>query len=153
LSSLGVQKVYFDHSLLTRILVRVKWLRTMITLAVLALWLPASSHALLESAGLIHQRHADHDTDSSGSHEHDADNHDAADGHCVLSSTDVHALAPSAVATAFPGVVGLDWASEQHVVLQPSGLAPPGTAPPQLSHRWQFSFRTALPPRAPSLIS
>ena len=28
-----------------------------------------------------------------------------------------------------------------------------GTAPPQLSHYWQFSFRTALPARAPSLIS
>jgi hypothetical protein len=48
---------YFDHSLPTRILVGVKWLKTMITPTVLALWLPASSHALLESAGLIHQRH------------------------------------------------------------------------------------------------
>ena len=34
-----------------------------------------------------------------------------------------------------------------------SGLSPPGSAPPELSHRWQFSFRAALPVRAPSSVS
>ena len=29
----------------------------------------------------------------------------------------------------------------------------PETIPPELAHRWQFSFRTALSPRAPTLLS
>lgn len=29
----------------------------------------------------------------------------------------------------------------------------PEIIPPELAHVWQFSFRTALPPRAPSFIS
>ena len=128
--------------------------RAIVSLLLVALWLPASSHALLESAGLIHQVHADHDADSSGSHEHDSDNHEAADGKCALASTHVSVPVPNMVASPFLFcLLGFDSASELHVERQPSGLAPPGTAPPQLSHRWQFSFRTALPARAPSLIS
>jgi hypothetical protein len=131
----------------------VKRLRAIITVLLVAVWLPASSHALLEYFDLIHQVHADHDADSTGSHEHDSDNHEAADGHCLLSSTHVSVPLPDALAVPV-FVCPLDfWSSELHVELQPSGLAPPGTAPPQLSHRWQFSFRTALPARAPSLIS
>lgn len=29
----------------------------------------------------------------------------------------------------------------------------PEATPPELAHTWHFSFRTALPPRAPSLVS
>ena len=129
----------------------------------LAAWLPASSHSLLEYAGLIHERHAEHtghadhahhDTDASGSHEHDSDNHEAADGKFASASS--HVSVPQPVAVAMPMLfsgLGLDWISELHIERQPSGLAPPGTAPPQLSHCWQFSFRTALLARAPSQIS
>jgi hypothetical protein len=122
-------------------------------LLLIAVWLPGSSHPLLQYAGLIHQVHADHEADSSSSHEHDADNHEAADGHCALSSTRISVPLPDAVAA--PVLICLldVRASQPHVGLQPSGLPPPGTAPPQLSHCWQFSFRTALPVRAPSLIS
>ena len=129
-------------------------LRAIVSLLLAAIWLPASSHALLEYAGLIHQRHADHDADSNGSHEHDTDNHEAADGQCALSSTHISVSVPDAVVSLFLlTTLGLEWASELHAEPHPSGLAPPGTAPPQLSHCWQFSFRTALPARAPSLIS
>jgi len=129
-------------------------LRSIASLLLVAVWLPASSHALLEHFELIHQVHADHDTDSSGSHEHDADNHEAADGKCALASTHVSVPMPDTVASpSLFCLLGFDSASEFHVERQSSGLAPPGTAPPQLSHRWQFSFRTALPARAPSLIS
>ena len=58
-------------------------MKPIVALALAALWLPASSHALLEHLELIHQVHADHETDSDDSHEHDADNHAAADGLCV----------------------------------------------------------------------
>ena len=129
-------------------------LRSIVSVLLVALWLPASSHALLEHFELIHQAHAEHDADSSGSHEHDSDNHEAADGKCALASTHVSVPVPNMVATPFLFCsLGFDLASELHVERQPSGLAPPGVAPPQFSHRWQFSFRTALPARAPSLIS
>jgi len=128
--------------------------RLIVSLLLVAFWLPASSHPLLQYAGLIHARHADHDADSSGSHEHDSDNHEAADGNCALSSPHVSIPAPNAVASPFLVVaLGFEWSSEPHAESHPSGLAPPGTAPPQLSPGWQFSFRAALPARAPSLIS
>ena len=34
-----------------------------------------------------------------------------------------------------------------------AGVAVPVIAGPELAHTWQFSFRTALPPRAPSFLS
>ena len=132
-------------------------LRAIVSLLLVAFWLPASSHALLEYSGLIHERHADHDdhhAESSGSHEHDADNHDAADGKYAPSSTLVRVPLPDAVTSPllFCGL-GLNWTSELHIDQQPSGLAPPGTAPPLLPSGWQFLFRTALPCRAPSFAS
>ena len=122
-----------------------------------AFWLPATSHALLEYAGVIHEHHSDHDdhdAESSGSHEHNADNHDAADGKYAPSSTLVRVSLPDALTSPllFCGL-GLNWISELQIDPQPSGLAPPGTAPPQLSRCWQFSFRAALPARAPSFAS
>jgi hypothetical protein len=129
-------------------------LKTVVSLLLAAVCLPASSHALLEHFELIHQVHADYDQDSDGSHEHDADNHDAADGKCALSSAHVSVPVANTVVTPFLlSPFGLEWTSEFPAARQSSGLDPPGTAPPQLSHRWQFSFRTALPARAPSLIS
>ena len=129
-------------------------LRSFVTTLLVAFWLPASSHSLLEYAGLIHVRPADHDADSSGSDGQDSDHHEAADGICALSSTHVSVPVPDAVAMPLLFcTLGLNWASEFHGEQQPSGLAPPGTAPPQLSHCWQFCFRAALPARAPSLIS
>ncbi|MCI0538431.1 MAG: hypothetical protein L0Z50_24760 [Verrucomicrobiales bacterium] len=35
----------------------------------------------------------------------------------------------------------------------PASEISPEATPPELAHVWQFSFRTALPPRAPSFIS
>ncbi len=138
----------------------VRCLKNIMAVVLALLWLPASSHAFLEYAGLIHERHADHadhadhDADASGSHEHDADNHEAADGNYASTSSHISAPLPDAVAMPMLFCAPrLNWVSELHVAPPPSGLAPPGTAPPQLSHYWQFSFRTALPARAPSLIS
>ena len=72
-----------------------------ITAFMLAIWLPALSNGLLQYAGLLHERHADHEVDPSGSHEHNSDNHDAADGKCSLSSTHVGVPVPMAVASPF----------------------------------------------------
>lgn len=125
--------------------------RNMVALLMLAVWPLASAHPVLQHFGLIHVIHDDHDADSTGSHEHD-DDHAAADGHCLLTSTTVKVPVPQAAVT--PLLIcflAIEWASELRDVQNPSGLAPPGKAPPELSQRWQFTYRTALPPRAPSI--
>ena len=128
----------------------VKWLKSTVTVFLLALWLPATSHGLLQQAGWIHAEHAD----EAGAPDTDND-HDAADGICVVSTdaqlaaTELCGLAPAFSSLGFAFVL----AALAESLPASSGPDPPGTAPPQLSHRWQFSFRTALPARAPSLIS
>lgn len=129
-------------------------LKSIVALLLAVLWLPASSHALLEHFELIHHVHADHEEDSNGSHEHDADNHAAADGLCLTPSVKTPLSKPVAVVP-FPwGAVALLNAAQDFSTFQShSGPSPPGTAPPELSHGWQFYSRAALPVRAPSIAS
>ena len=114
----------------------------------LAIWLPATQHALMEQAGLIHQGTA-------GS-QHD-DDHDAADGICVNAAS--HVQAPqSSPHVSFPPLAQLElWLAASAVldgsVAEASGPAPPGVAPPELPQTWHFSLRTSLPARAPSYLS
>ena len=130
----------------------VRWLKTVVTTLLLALWLPASSHALLQQAGWIHTDHADAEGDS------DTDNdHDVADGICHVASTQVQVPQPDLSGSPMP-FSSLDFAFVLGALLEtplaaPHGPDPPGTAPPELSHTWQFSSRASLPPRAPSLLS
>lgn len=128
----------------------VKWFKTIVTMLLLAGWLPATSHALLEQVGWIHTAHADAHDDS------DADNHDAADGFCRVASTDVQVPQPELSGGLWLASVGfsltLATLFEAELAL-PNGPDPPGAAPPELSHTWQFSFRASLPARAPSVIS
>ena len=118
-----------------------------------ALWLPASSHSLLDTAGFIHDWH-DADEDFSGQHQHHTDDHDVADGLCLLSPTDVSLSV--AVIGALPLPISLpnaEWTPDFPDQTIHSRLTPPGVTPPEPSHRWQFSSRAALPVRAPSFAS
>jgi hypothetical protein len=136
-------------------------MKSIVAIVLVAIWLPASSHAFLQHVGFIHQNHehnehedADHDSDADHPHEHDSDNHAAADGLCLASSAKVQLDKPTIVALLPWLTAAVLSAGEVSSALEThSGPSPPGTAPPELSHRWQFSFRTALPVRAPSLAS
>lgn len=129
-------------------------LKTIVSLLMAAVWLPASSHSSLEHFELIHQDHVDHEVGSSGSHGQHTVNHDAADGKCALSSTHVNVSQPETVTIPFLFCAfALNWATEWNADLYLAGLPPPVTASQHLLHRWQFSLRTALPARASSLIS
>jgi hypothetical protein len=109
-----------------------------------AIWLPATSHTWLESAGIIH--HHDHD----GDEDHGA-SHEAADGCYRLQSTGVAVKAP----TLFTETV-LPILETQVVIVSPSVARVAGvprtrgTSPPELFRRWQFTERAALPSRPPS---
>ncbi len=129
----------------------VKRFKTVVTMLLLALWLPATSHALLEQAGWIHAAHVD----AGGAPDTDND-HDAADGVCRVTSTNIQVPQPewsSGVLLAWTDVSLTLAAWFEASLALPNGPAPPGAAPPELSQTWQFSFRASLPPRAPSLIS
>jgi len=130
----------------------------MLVLWLAVLWLPASSHALLEQAGLIHTHqphshsHGEADTgapqDPSG---HPNESHDAADGRClrVLLDAGPLLLVPDLMPSFLAGAMGLGMAD---LVVRPPSPAPesPGTAPPELTPSWLFLQRTTLPVRAPS---
>jgi hypothetical protein len=130
---------------------QVKWFKTVTTILLLAFWLPATSHELLEQVGWIHTAHAH---DASGT---DNDNdHDAADGICRVTSNHVDVPQPNLTCglplARAPFVLTFAALFEASFAL-PNGPDPPGGAPPELSQTWQFSFRASLSPRAPSMIS
>lgn len=148
---------------LTHIRGTVSGLRFILVLWLAVLWLPASSHVLLERAGVIHPHqphcHGDHDHDSDAGHSEDAqghpnESHDAADGRCLRAMLDsggtlaVPDLLPAFLASA----MGLE-----SVILLPdptvSRPESPGTAPPELAPSWIFLQRTTLPVRAPSSVA
>ena len=124
----------------------VRWLKTVGPILLLALWLPATSHELLEQAGWIHTEHTPGDTDT---------DHDAADGICLFASN--HVLVPQPDLAASP-LLSMNFTFMLPTLMEasvaaPNGPDPPGACPPELSHTWQFSSRASLPPRAPSLIA
>ena len=131
----------------------VKVVLTMLTLLLVAIWLPASSHVVLETFDLIHGQHADQGQDDHSypgdSHEHDSANHDAADGLCRLASFEVKFSAPQGVVSTLLNAL----LAVEGMGRCPENPALSSHALPELSKGWQFSFRTALPARAPSFVT
>ena len=134
-----------------RILTFVKLFRTLVTLLLVALWPLATSHCNLEQlAGLEFLACADEpaavaphqdnscETDSCASVE--SGFYKTEDGSQLVPTP---SLVPSAFLTAV-----LAEAAQPASIRQISHFAPP-----DLPRVWQFSFRTALPPRAPSFVS
>lgn len=124
------------------------WLHRIVALVMLAAWMPAASLCLAECAGFVERGDCCPD-ESSG------DANAAAHSCCLLASgsykSDTHpplVVAPYAFVTAQVPSMILD-APPSAESVQPS----PSSSPPDLPVSWQFSFRAALPPRAPSLAS
>ena len=112
-------------------------------LLLVVLWLPATSHEWLESAGVIHSAaHGEHDPD-----------HDAADGQGRLESGTVAPKVP--VLTSQPWLCVIAVALSVIAPDQPimKAVPCPCTAPPELRTTWQFTERVALPSRAPSYLA
>jgi len=105
----------------------------------LAVWLPATSHPLLEGIGVIHE-HGVPDSDS---------DHDAADGLILLPSSAKAPVVNATLVCVLPVVVFL---LPEPVETRPTHRMASGTSPP-LPNVWQFVHRAALPPRAPSFAS
>ena len=128
--------------------------RTIVALSLLTCWPVMTSHVFLQQWGVIHEVHSDHDG-ADGSHGHSADNHAFADGGYLKGSTGIQVAPPFGSATFVPFAASLLSAIvfSLDCEVRHCGPGPPGTGPPGLSQRWQFSSRAALPIRAPSLLS
>lgn len=124
-----------------------RWCKVMALLLAL-LWMPVSSHCLLECAEFIHQD-ACCQADLSSDHSH---GHDAADGNCQVESRQLAAQKHDVLKECL--LVAL-LKSIEFSLPEPSGVAfipSEGVAPPELSSSWQFVSRSAVSPRAPSVL-
>ncbi|MBI3878564.1 MAG: hypothetical protein HY301_00665 [Verrucomicrobia bacterium] len=115
------------------------------------LWLPMTSHCLLEDAGLIHHDKCCEQGD--GTDEHD---HDAADGACQIEKAGFQLPKFQRVlAEALPDFHSPQIALDELLRVEtiPPDILTCAGPPPTLRATWQFSSRSALPPRAPSFVS
>jgi hypothetical protein len=106
-------------------------------------WIPLTSHAWLESHGVIHAADDDHDGD-----------HEAADGHVLLEQNSPSTMAPTFVALPWLAIVP-DLIAEVYRLAEPPVHQQlyRSTAPPEVQRMRHFTERAALPSRAPSLAS
>jgi hypothetical protein len=129
----------------------VKRLKVIVALLLLAIFSFASSHAILESFEFIHHDKDHHHGDSPAS----SNSHDAADGICRLDSHRAQVQKSLAdLQTELSKIFTLAFYSLQQNSQQAgSKIEICGSPPLELKTSWQFSSRTALPARAPSIAS
>jgi hypothetical protein len=145
----------------------VRFVRSVFALVLLAAWPAVTSHALLERFGIIHQVHNDHDLDHhhhfdrpshehdrQHEHEHNSGNHDFAHGdYLARLGNDDAPLGLDLPIYEITSVAILCQCPVHCRDISPLGPAPPGVAPPEYLHVWNFLHRTALDARAPSSLS
>jgi hypothetical protein len=119
-------------------------LRTVVAMVLLAMWLPATSLCLMENAGWLAKNDGCCDSQTSETL-----------SCCALASA-TYKMDESRSSTAPAGqllVALIDFANLNSAPEQFVRPAECGVSPPELSSSWQFSFRAALAPRAPSSAS
>jgi hypothetical protein len=142
--------ISIEHFPLLSILTCVKSLRTLLTLLLVAVWPLATSHCSLEQLpGLAFLACAD-EAAAAPHQDNDCETDTCASVESGLYKTEDHPTVPT------PPLISSELLT---TVLLATELSTRETAvyfnsaPPELSRLWQFSLRTALPPRAPSLAS
>jgi len=132
-------------------LLPVRFAKTVLIALVALLWVTASNHCKLEQlpsceflSCCSHEETAPHQDDDC-----ETDGCAAVENQLYKAETvRIVAAAPTLLAVPFLNSLPVDGSSPQSVS---PGL--PDAAPAELARVWQFCFRTALPPRAPSLAS
>ena len=128
-------------------------LRTVIVALLALAWVPLTSHCILESIPGLEFLRCACDTQLTSTSSRGDPCQD--DGCCAVESAQYQSPRQQDL---IPIVVFAILPAEVFVVLGPSlppkvSLGIVTSAPPDLPASWQFSFRTALPVRAPSFIS
>jgi len=134
-----------------RSLLSVRWLKTLTAALLVLVWLPATSLCLMESAGFIKKGDCcskDSDRPVSGK--------TGCDKPCGVLASGGYLFQQDHFVLSAPVSVAPDFCIPTTLEIQPPagiGRDAPATAPPELIGCRHFSFRTALPPRAPSFVS
>jgi hypothetical protein len=130
-------------------LVRVKWLKAVVAMVLLVVWMPATMCCALERAGVPFFDKCCSDETGDGAPQPPCTDKSC----CLLEAGRYTAQITPPVAVMPLDVALVPWA----LVDAPQRPVPASDfsnlAPPDLPVTWQFSFRTALPPRAPSFVS
>ena len=135
----------------TAILLRVTWFMKSVAVLLLALWVPVTMHCTLETMpGFSFLQWC------CGGDEAPEQDHDCSQDFCSAVESGLYKIEDNpAVVPAL--VLLLAFAAWDCVAEPPTDSAPQfvpvSSAPPELPRLWQFSYRTALPPRAPSLVA
>ena len=128
-----------------------KWLKTVLPLALVAFWLPATLHCQLEELpGLQFLACCDHETKSP--HQDD----DCRTDSCAMVEDGLYKTnesTGSVVSSAVQLMEGFAFAPSTATQSAGRHILRATDIPAELPATWQFSQRTALPPRAPSLVS
>jgi hypothetical protein len=125
--------------------------KTVLIVLLALLWLAAGNHCRLEGIpGLgfltccTHQDSAPHQDD------------DCETDGCAAVENQLYKIEAAQISVAAPTLLLATFLSPPWAELFPPAPAshvPPVATPAVLPRRWQFIYRTALPPRAPSLLS
>jgi hypothetical protein len=132
-------------------LMAVRWFTKSAAVLMLALWVPVTMHCALETVpgfGFLQW--------CCGGDETSQQDHDCSSDSCSVLESGFYRIEDNpAVAPSLAVVLALaasDWVAELRAepVLH---FVPVSSAPPELPRFWQFSYRAALPPRAPSPLA
>ena len=133
------------------IAVSVQRIKAAVALVLALVWLPAASCCLIDASGLLGKPDC-----CSGDHSKPVSVPGNCDKPCAALASATF-LPQQAYPVVFaPDSVWLFTLNDSLPEIQrPAGANRdlPATAPPEVAGHWQFSFRTALAPRAPSFVS
>ena len=124
------------------------WLKRIVVLGVLALWLPATNHCKLEQIPGLAFLACCEQEDSPTHQDEDCETDGCATFENQLYKTEtaqIVVVAPTLLLNTI-----LSPLSAELSLPDTANYIPPDAAPALLPCVWQFSYRTALPPRAPS---
>ena len=126
-------------------------IKAAVALMLALVWLPAASCCLIDASGLLAKRDCcskEHSQTTPGPGNCDQPCGELARANFLPQDTQPLVFAPV-------GVLLFEASTFLTEIQRPIGIGRelPATAPPELAGHWQFSFRTALPPRAPSFAS
>src|SRR5262245_32708908 len=127
---------------------RVKWLKTVVVMAMLALWLPATNHCRLEQIPGLEFLLCVADSSSEGDCSSDGDG-------CLVVESGFYKVENTKVKIGQPPLIPVTFLTQ--FVLERTApkfqLAAPAVDSLEFPKPWHFIFRAAAPPRAPSLAS
>lgn len=145
------ERVDLEHFLSIGSLVEVKWLKTIAVFWFLAVWLAASNHCRLEQVPGLNFLSCCEQGDGVPGQDSDCqtDGCAAVEGGFYKAGDRQPALSPPVTVLAISLAPSLDECRQ----VTPSCFRVSAFPPPELPVTWQFSFRAAASPRAPSLVS